>query len=481
MNIKRLEKRNILLIKLLWLSVVLGLVLYILAQASLMEIVYYAVVTGTIGLVLNLLIWRKMLTEYIQYFYVIGLFVISYFTITLSPDSIGFLILFFNLILISFYFNFKSIILMGVLNLVLANTLVQIADQTNIMILNFYIIIFIILLTALSRVGIKMQQEMEKQNKELNTANEKNKKLLQKVNHTVAIVDDFSDKLQENMNKSDRISKEVTRSLREIAEGAEEQAHSMDDINANAHSTADDLKDLSEASSDMREVTRETSRVTASGNQKINVLDQQIEEVNEVVAKNVEVVTDLNNQTQQIGEILETINSIAGQTNLLALNAAIEAARAGEAGRGFSVVADEIRELAEISTKSTDEISNILNKIEKRTQQAAEEIKQGHQSVLSSQEVKNDVKEAFEEIDNNTKKVVSQAELFEETVQKVSTSSENIVQEITAISSIIQQTSASTEEVLASNEEKNELDDSVLKSFDELNDLIKELKELMNE
>ncbi|MAS24037.1 MAG: chemotaxis protein [Oceanospirillaceae bacterium] len=136
--------------------------------------------------------------------------------------------------------------------------------------------------------------------------------------------------------------------------------------------TAAVLQAEQEASNAMRalELTRETQETAATGTVVIQNAGEEMRKVSEAVADTAANITDLGTQSERITSIVNTIGGIAEQTNLLALNAAIEAARAGDQGRGFAVVADEVRKLAGRTSESTSEISEMITRIQKGTEQA---------------------------------------------------------------------------------------------------------------
>lgn len=137
----------------------------------------------------------------------------------------------------------------------------------------------------------------------------------------------------------------------------------------------------------------------------------QIKNIAEQVKVSADVVGTLGKRSSEIGSIVETISNIAGQTNLLALNAAIEAARAGEAGRGFAVVADEVRKLAEQSALAAQNITQLVNDIQRDTDMAVESISEGSQSVSDGAAIVTATGEAFRLIEE-------QVELLNGTVEK---------------------------------------------------------------
>ena len=173
-----------------------------------------------------------------------------------------------------------------------------------------------------------------------------------------------------------------------------------------------------------------------------------------------DVVRTLGESSQQIGQIVEAISSIADQTNLLALNAAIEAARAGEHGRGFAVVADEVRKLAAESQESAEQIKERILTIQKDTAHAVSAMEEGKTEVQLGAKAIRDVGEQFQDIMGQVNDIRNQIDEISTSVNSVSSGAGNIVDAVDSIDSVSRRTadhtssiSASTEEQSASNEE----------------------------
>jgi methyl-accepting chemotaxis protein len=228
----------------------------------------------------------------------------------------------------------------------------------------------------------------------------------------------------------------------------------------------------------MKSLSQETNKFSNKGNNQINLLTTEMVNLHSIISTTANLMGELNLGTEKIGIILETINSISEQTNLLALNAAIEAARAGEHGRGFAVVADEVRKLAEDSSRSVGDISKILGEIQEKTKEVKNSVDSGVDTVSTSMEFTKNAEIVFREIDENTTSIIKQSKEIDILIEKIRNSSGVIISESDAIASVTEEHSASVEEVLGSMHEQNEKIGNISNSYKELQSLIDKLQSM---
>ncbi len=264
-------------------------------------------------------------------------------------------------------------------------------------------------------------------------------------------------------------STQISASAEEMAAGAQEQSSQTAEVAAAVEEMTRTIMETTDNAIRAASASKTSKEQAEEGSKKVIETREGIQEIWKATRGIAEVIRNLTNKTNQIDQITQIIDEIADQTNLLALNAAIEAARAGEHGRGFAVVADEVRKLAERTSHATQEIVDTIKAIQKEANEANHSMEEVEQVVNRGADLATQIEDVFQQILESAENVAMEINQVAAASEEQSTTAEQISRNIDGINTVANETARGIEQIAEATSDLHRL-------TERLNDLIEQFK-----
>ncbi len=482
-----LDQRNRLFVKIIWAMLGIGIVADVAAGITgAMLYMLTGIGAAACGLA-TFLTYKRIGTQYIMYLIPVFLCSLVLMLMISDPNPIfsTYLLLYVVIGLMTLYQNYRPIVFTGVISMAMTVYVVndpvlgkQVFEGEPLLYLLMYLLFVTIALSASAVFSERLQRQVLVRGTEALRTKERAEGLLEQIQSSITMLDEFSQEQKGRAESTGAISREVTGTFAQISSTIERQTDNLHGIGSSVQFVERAVGHVADGTNHLEQVASATRQLAEHGSGQIDALVGEIDRVERVVRKTVELMNDLNAQTEQVRDIVSTISDISAQTNLLSLNAAIEAARAGEHGKGFAVVSGEVRKLADHTRGATEDITRILGSIGAQINEAAGQVQRGQSAVTSSVEATGEVERIMRSMTENTDMVSRQSEAMREAVQELQQQYASMAEGVVTVTDSTEQHMASVEEALANMEHQHSDIKALVDGYTRLDEHISDLKRL---
>lgn len=292
--------------------------------------------------------------------------------------------------------------------------------------------------------------------------------------NAVNVLNDVTDNTTE-------INKEIANRTSATTNGSGETLEQLNEVGDNFSIISTNLNSLAQKTSEISDISQNVFELTTNNTRNMANVIKEMDHINETTQSSKETILHLENRSQEILQIVDVITNISKQTNLLALNAAIESARAGEAGHGFSVVADEIRKLAEQTQGAVANIKTIVEEVVTNTAKASESMEQSAKSVNDGLQLIRIAEASTSQVTEASSEMTQKISEIDVVTKNVAESSEKIVEIVKSVEDISTQNLDDLQEIAQSTESNLEDMTKLQELVDNINEMASELNSVVHD
>nr|WP_050614008.1 methyl-accepting chemotaxis protein [Bacillus testis] len=289
-----------------------------------------------------------------------------------------------------------------------------------------------------------------------------------------------AEQLNASSEETSRATDSIAQSIQEVASAGDSQNDYVKTLEETSNTVLHNITQIADVSNTVLAASNENAKDAQSGGNMMNKTMEQVNKINDTTKSTAEMIYHLGEQSKEINSIVNIITDIAEQTNLLALNAAIEAARAGEHGRGFAVVADEVRKLAEQSNQSAQQIRLLISDIQQGISGSISSMEEGRHAIIDGLDLAATAQASLLAISESAQDMYQKVSSITSAIDEIQKGTEDMDHVIQSTVDLIKNTSSLTQTVAASAEEQNAAMQEVAASAHSLSNLSDELAETID-